>query len=209
MMPEELVDDGKPRARMSGADRKQQLLDVALELFSRQGFERTTVRDIANAAEVTDGLIYRYFASKEELLAEVVDRARRRLEDVPIRYDPDRPVIEVLSDVIRGLANSIRANLTLVDLHWGEMARGSEVGIHLTAIREDVFAMLGDLLAQYAAAGTLSITDPILGARLLASTAFSFTCVNRAECADSWHALLAEWSWFAATTFVEGTRPRS
>jgi len=201
-------DESRPRSRMAGADRRQQLLDVALGLFSRQGFERTTVRDIANAAEVTDGLIYRYFASKEELLDEVVERARRRLDDVPIRFDPDRSVIDVLADIIRGLVGSIRANLTLVDLHWGEMARGSEVGIHLTAIRDDVFQMLSQLLAKYTANGTLALSDTVLGARLLASTAFSFTCVNRCEDDESWHAKLDEWARFAASTFVDGTRPR-
>lgn len=202
------ADEPRPRARMAGADRREQLLDVALDLFSRQGFERTTVRDIANAADVTDGLIYRYFASKEELLAEVMERARRRLDSVPIRMDADRPVAEVLADIVRGLAASIRANLTLVDLQWGEAARGSEVGIQLTTLREDVFQLLADLLEQYNAIGVLDVDNPLLGARMLASAAFSFTCVHRREPDAVWTPALDEWTAFVATTFVEGTRAR-
>ena len=208
MMSDEPVGEVKPRARMSGADRKQQLLDVALELFSRQGFERTTVRDIANAADVADGLIYRYFASKEELLDEVIDRARRRIADVPIRFDTERNVTDVILDILRGLARGMRANLALIDLQWGEMSRGSIVGTHLTSIRDEVFSQLAALLAQYTEAGVLAVAEPALGAKLLAGTMFSFTCVHRCDDDDAWQQGIAEWTRFVATTFVDGTRPR-
>ena len=208
MMSDAPVGEVKPRARMSGADRKQQLLDIALELFSRVGYDRTTVRDIANAADVTDGLIYRYFASKEELLDEVIERARRRMADVPIRFDADRPVTEVILEILRGLARAMRDNLTLIDLQWGEMSRGSLVGAQLTSVREEVFNQLADLLARYTQAGTLFVPEPMLGAKLLAGTMFSYTCVHRCEGPDVWQAGLQEWTQFVANTFVDGTRPR-
>ena len=45
------------------------LLDAATQLFARQGFEATTVRDIAQAANVTERTFYRYFDGKEDLVA--------------------------------------------------------------------------------------------------------------------------------------------
>jgi AcrR family transcriptional regulator len=45
------------------------LLDAATQLFARQGFEATTVRDIALAANVTERTFYRYFDGKEDLVA--------------------------------------------------------------------------------------------------------------------------------------------
>ncbi|NLZ92611.1 MAG: TetR/AcrR family transcriptional regulator [Firmicutes bacterium] len=51
--------------------RKQEILEEALKLFARQGISKTSMNDVAKAAKITKGLVYYYFASKEELLAEV------------------------------------------------------------------------------------------------------------------------------------------
>ena len=46
---------------------RKQILDASLHLFSQRGFARTSVRDIAEAAGITDAAIYYHFASKREL----------------------------------------------------------------------------------------------------------------------------------------------
>ena len=50
-----------------GVDRRQQILDAALEIFAEQGFEAATNKAIAEHAEVNQGLIYFYFASKADV----------------------------------------------------------------------------------------------------------------------------------------------
>jgi len=52
-----------------GVDRRQQILEAALEVFAEQGFEGATSKEIAERAEVTHGLIYFYFKNKEGLFA--------------------------------------------------------------------------------------------------------------------------------------------
>lgn len=47
--------------------RKQEILDTAIKLFVSKGYEKTSISDIANAMGVSQGLCYRYFASKEEI----------------------------------------------------------------------------------------------------------------------------------------------
>lgn len=47
---------------------KMKILLAALQLFSKKGFENTSMSDIAQAAEISKGLTYNYFSSKEELL---------------------------------------------------------------------------------------------------------------------------------------------
>ena len=44
-----------------------------MHLFSREGFPRTTVRDIARQAGITDAAIYYHFATKEDLLHELLN----------------------------------------------------------------------------------------------------------------------------------------
>lgn len=53
---------------------KQKLINAALQVFSQKGYAASTTKDIAREAGVTDGLIYHYFSSKEELLLAVVDQ---------------------------------------------------------------------------------------------------------------------------------------
>jgi AcrR family transcriptional regulator len=56
-------------------ERKAQILEVAASVFARKGLADTRIADIATAGEMSQGLVYRYFASKEEIFAAVVERS--------------------------------------------------------------------------------------------------------------------------------------
>lgn len=59
--------------RMSATDRRHQLIEVAIDLFSRKGFAGTTTKEIAAAAGVTEAIIFRHFATKQELYKAILD----------------------------------------------------------------------------------------------------------------------------------------
>ncbi|WP_447006178.1 TetR/AcrR family transcriptional regulator [Saccharothrix isguenensis] len=74
------------RPRDAGAT-KAALLDAATELFGERGFDRTTVRDIANLAGVNQALLFRYYGSKDALFATVLaTQSRELLEDSPAEH---------------------------------------------------------------------------------------------------------------------------
>lgn len=60
--------------RLPAAQRKEQLLDTAVDLFSRHGFGGATTAELAKAAGVTEPIIYRHFRSKKDLFIAVIDR---------------------------------------------------------------------------------------------------------------------------------------
>lgn len=60
-------------ARMPRAQRRAQLLELATRVFTRKGFQATSMDDIAAAAGVTKPVLYQHFTSKEELYLEVLD----------------------------------------------------------------------------------------------------------------------------------------
>ncbi len=60
-------------ARMPGEDRRRQLLRVAVESFARNGFSGTKTKDIAAAAGVSEAILFRHFASKEDLYHAILD----------------------------------------------------------------------------------------------------------------------------------------
>jgi AcrR family transcriptional regulator len=63
-----------PKFSRRSAERPTELLDAALAQFYRQGFSVTKIDDIAKAAGVTVGTVYRYFPSKEALFQALVER---------------------------------------------------------------------------------------------------------------------------------------
>jgi AcrR family transcriptional regulator len=59
--------------RMTGDKRREQILQTAFELFSRKGFSGTTTKDIARAAGVSEAMVFKHFASKDELYGALLD----------------------------------------------------------------------------------------------------------------------------------------
>lgn len=59
--------------RMPGGERRDQILRVAMTLFSNHGFRGTTTKEIAHAAGVSEAMVFRHFATKEDLYAAILD----------------------------------------------------------------------------------------------------------------------------------------
>jgi AcrR family transcriptional regulator len=80
---------------------RQAIVDAATELFQRQGYERTTIADIAAAAEIGTRTFFSYFASKEELLFPQADaRVQAAVDAIANRGPGDGPV-DVLLRALR------------------------------------------------------------------------------------------------------------
>jgi len=67
-------------------DRKEEILNAALELFANQGVSHATMQDIARKAGISKGLIYNYFTSKEDVCNELMTSFIKHLYDY---FDPD------------------------------------------------------------------------------------------------------------------------
>jgi TetR/AcrR family transcriptional regulator len=59
--------------RLSSVDRRSQLIEAAMDLFSRKGFAGTTTREIALAAGVSEAIIFRHFATKRDLYTAIIE----------------------------------------------------------------------------------------------------------------------------------------
>ncbi len=114
------------------AKRREQFLEAALRCFSRNGFHRATMQDIVREADLSAGAIYRYFASKEDIVAAIA--SRRHVADRDSLRDATGGI-----DVITGLQQLARVFLgrlsnpgeqewrrVTVQL-WGEALRSERV----------------------------------------------------------------------------------
>jgi AcrR family transcriptional regulator len=67
------VPTSAPGARMAGEERRLQILRIAVNLFSQRGFRGTTTKEIAQAAGVSEAMVFRHFATKVELYTAILD----------------------------------------------------------------------------------------------------------------------------------------
>ena len=135
-------------ARLPAAERRQQLLDVALEVFSREGFHQTSMNDIAEAAGVTKPVLYQHFGSKRdlfgELLREVGDRMRVEIGKATAgAAGPREQVVEGMRAYFHWVDHH-RAGFDI--LFAGETRRDPEFLKEAGRVERDMAATVGSLI---------------------------------------------------------------
>src|ERR671933_1039454 len=88
--------------RMAGDERRLQIARVAMRLFSERGFRGTTTKEIAQAAGVSEAIIFRHFATKEELYTAIIDyKGCGGAAQTPVAGRPEQPpVIDEIRDLV-------------------------------------------------------------------------------------------------------------
>jgi AcrR family transcriptional regulator len=67
------------RTHLPGDERRDQILDCALEVFARKGFHDASIADICARAQIGRGTLYQYFKDKRDVLAALIDRIVNRV----------------------------------------------------------------------------------------------------------------------------------
>jgi AcrR family transcriptional regulator len=104
--------------------RRREILEAAARVFARRGFDRATTRDIAREAEVSEGTIYNYFASKQELVTALVDVVRGEFAVLLASLAPEASGHEFLARSMLSVLNIIYDNVVairgLVSAMWDQ-----------------------------------------------------------------------------------------
>ncbi len=144
--------------------RKAQVLEVAAGVFARKGLSETRISDIAAAGNMSQGLVYRYFVSKEEIFAAVVERsmdgavrlAQRALEQ---RGTPWEKLSWIIEQILPDLRD--RPTYALVVLHalTNEAVPASvrEIALHQSEVMSGA---IRQLIVEGQAAGQVGEGDP-------------------------------------------------
>ena len=99
------------RISASGRRRRREAIQTAHQLFSEQGYEQTSLQQIAEAAETTVPTLYNYFGSKQGLLLAIFDTAMQRLAEIletrgyPDIDDAVEFLVEVQIEMLTNFAN--------------------------------------------------------------------------------------------------------
>jgi AcrR family transcriptional regulator len=158
------------RENQKRAWHRQFILDRAVSEFAKHGFEATTMDRIAEAAEVSKGTLYHYFASKEELIASLVeDRFARLFEAVDEVLEGEEPIEVKTRVLIRHFLELQESGRDIHKLLFAEWERGA-MGLqdmlgslhrrHLERMIERVAAMIKTGQEE----GAVRAGDPVLAA---------------------------------------------
>lgn len=156
-------------------DKREQILSVAAELFSRQGYHTTTVADIARQADVAQGTVYLYFDSKKAIFSALVDETLALFKDVQLHGVQMLSQMSLgelqqqLPQTFRHILGVIARNSTLVRLMLTEV-RGAdpEIEAKLAAFYDQVVKEVSSHLKVGIAKGVFRPDmDPFLAAQCL------------------------------------------
>lgn len=131
------MDGTKQRRR---GNTRQRIQDVALELFAEQGYEKTSLREIAEHLDVTKAALYYHFKTKEEILVGIFEDLSRPLEELiawgrqqPHTLETKQEIIRRYSEALMGAAPLFRFmqenQATIRELRIGEMFKTRMLGL--------------------------------------------------------------------------------
>ncbi|MFE9443730.1 TetR/AcrR family transcriptional regulator [Streptomyces sp. NPDC006602] len=96
------------RQRRRGNTR-QRIQDIALELFAEQGYEKTSLREIAERLDVTKAALYYHFKTKEEILVSIFEDLAKPIEDL-IEWGKGQPhTLETKQEIVRRYSDALVA----------------------------------------------------------------------------------------------------
>ncbi|MCU0259399.1 MAG: TetR/AcrR family transcriptional regulator [Ilumatobacteraceae bacterium] len=135
--------------RLSAPERRQQILDVALEVFGRSGYHGASMNDVAEAAGVTKPVLYQHFDSKRHLYEELIDDVGNRLLGAIAKATADAPDGKAQTE--RGYQAYFRwvaqDHDEFVLLFGGSMRRDDEFRDTLRRITDDAATAIAPLIA--------------------------------------------------------------
>lgn len=175
----------KKRKEQITEQRRQQIMDAARDIFTRQGYSGATTAEIARTAGIAEGTIYNYFGSKRELLTALL---KSHILSQPVEEIlKKRPKLDftTLPVIIRDRLNMFFDNDDLLFLFLTQLLRDSELHrMFITGVTEPGITMLRDWLQTLIEQGMLRPLNTELAARLLPSIMIGLTVLRLVEGKD-------------------------
>ena len=142
-----------PRGRMTGAERREQLIGIARRAFAERGFDGVSVEEIAARATVSKPVVYEHFGGKEGLYAVVVDREVQELLGTMREALTATSQRMLLEQATFALLDYVEASSDGFRILVRDSPPGSGIGKYVSIISDTVTRVEGILGDQFAARG--------------------------------------------------------
>src|SRR4051795_11238522 len=131
-------------------DRRAQILEAAIICFAKRGFHQASMHDISGEAGISVGLIYRYFANKEAVIAAMADRHKSEIQDLLERARQAPTLLESLEILFTAhcCENSPKVlSAFVVDL-YAEASRNSDLADIVRDVLQAAMDGVTDLISR-------------------------------------------------------------
>jgi AcrR family transcriptional regulator len=158
-------------------DRRDQIIDAAMQVFAQKGFSRATNKDIAREAGITPGLIYYYFESKEDLLKTIIETRSpaQLITTLPPQVFELSPEIFLRMLILRALSIIESEKLIqLVRMLLPEVVHNTEVAPIIFSLIQRLLEFLGKYFEAQMEKGALRRVDGVLTAQVMVGSVFGF-----------------------------------
>ena len=171
---------GGPTNRERQAEqRRNQLIDTALDLFAEKGVDGATIKDIATRVGVAQGLVYHYFDSKEDLLSAIIERhGPVQPFSALLASVYERPAAEGLSLLAHGVYRVASERRKLLSVLAREILVRPEMRLMALGVRAQVLAIAGAYLDSRIALGELRPHDTTVTLQSLAASVVPLAVVG-------------------------------
>ena len=157
--------------RMSGDARRVQILEVAIKLFSQRGFSGTTTKEIARLAGVSEAMVFKHFANKQELYSAILDykacdrQFQNRFEDLVKKTEAKDDYGVFYTLALNALANhSEDRDFMRLMLH-SALEEHDLARMFFESFITDMYRFLGDYIRQRQADGAFREIEPLIVVR--------------------------------------------
>jgi AcrR family transcriptional regulator len=156
-------------------ERRIQILDIALEVFAAKGFAGTSVKDIAGAAGISQGLMYHYYPSKEALLEATIEYHGflPQLRQI-LNNNKERSIKEVVTEIAENFLTLLDKKRTLVRLLVSEIQVNPEVRNAWADICREGSSLLQEYLEAFVQKGELRRHNTEVTARMIFNIIFMY-----------------------------------
>jgi AcrR family transcriptional regulator len=138
---------------IASEDKRKRILDAAIRVFAEHGYHGSRVGDIAEDAGVAHGLLYHYFASKDDVLKTIFvenwGQLLRRFREVE---ETDEPAGEKLAGIAKILLRTWRNDPALVTVMVREVARSQHIQDQVAEVGE-AFAIIQRVIVEGQSSG--------------------------------------------------------
>jgi AcrR family transcriptional regulator len=145
--------------------RRRQILDAARRCFIRNGFHATSMQDVLTEAALSAGAVYRYFESKDDIIAAIAAEALAEVASAFEAHDTTGPpdldnIVDLVLGVERPPLSGSRESAQLLVQVWSEALRSPSLSAKLKEVMAQASGVVGALVAQHQQRGLLPADVP-------------------------------------------------